>query len=125
MAKDNNQIMKLKRRKGNLPSKTSQNIKVNNTNQNQNRQIHQTKLEQHWMQHKTERAGQREKRQNCELHRNNAINDKRQRHTTASPNNNKLTKTFFMWKKTQQTKIPQKKINLKSGTIEKYKIINK
>jgi len=37
--------MKLKRRK------TSQNIKINNTNQTQNRQIHQGKLQHHVMQH--------------------------------------------------------------------------
>jgi len=60
--------MKLKRRKSHPPRKT-QNIKIN-TNQNQNRQIHQRKLQQHVIQHDPVHISQREKkRQKDQLHR--------------------------------------------------------
>jgi len=60
--------MKLKRRKGHPPRKTSHHIKSNNTYQNQNRQKHQRKLQQHVIQHKTVHISQRENRQKEQLH---------------------------------------------------------
>ena len=41
--------------------KTSQNIKINHTNQNQNRQMHQRKLVKDVIQHETVHISQREK----------------------------------------------------------------
>ena len=61
--------MKLKRRKNTRQEKNSQHIKINNTNQNQNRQIHLRKLQQHVIQHKTVHISQIEKyRQKDQLH---------------------------------------------------------
>jgi len=61
--------MKLKRRKSHPPRINSQDIKINNTTQNQNRQIHLRKLQQHVIQHETVHISQIEKkRQKDQLH---------------------------------------------------------
>jgi len=49
--------------------KTFKNIKINNTNQNRNRQIHQRKRQKHVIQHETVYIIQRKSRQKEQLHR--------------------------------------------------------
>ena len=66
--------------KAKMPGKTSK--YQTNTNQNQNWQIHQTKLQQHRRLHKTARTGpKRKKRPKANSTDTLAINDKRQHST--------------------------------------------